>query len=60
MEELKKEIERVEELYQMYKDIGPEGAFGSTMIAFALNRARKAENEEDIKASLEELKEITG
>ncbi len=57
--ELKKEIERCEELLKLYEEI-PEGFFGATMIKMSLQKARNASSEEQIKDALKDLESITG
>lgn len=59
MEELKKEIERCEELLKFYEEI-PEGMFGAGMIRVALTRAKLAKTPEEIKLAVDDLKDCEG
>ena len=57
---LLEELKRNRELLMLYKQIGPNGAFGAAMIEADIQRAEKAMVEQDIVAMLqayEKLKE---
>jgi len=56
-----KELARVREVLAAYKEIGPSGVFGATMIEATLRRADRAMMESDLSAMIaiyKELKEI--
>lgn len=59
--EFPKEVARVHELRDAYRDIGPAGAFGLSMIDQALVRATQAQSSGDvveIVRSFEELRSL--
>ena len=59
-EEFPKEQARVRELLQVYRDIGPAGTFGATMIEQVLKRADEAAISGDVVAILRSYEELKG
>lgn len=62
-EELPKEQARVREVLSHYKEIGPPGMFGATMIEQSLQKADQAIMSGDVVAMMmayKELQQITG
>ena len=62
-EEFPKQQARVREILGHFKEIGPHGIFGASMIEQVLGRADKATVESDVVAmlrSFEEMKEVEG
>ena len=57
---LPREQARCRELLQIYKDLGPVGAFGHAAIEGALKRADKAAAEGDVAAMIRSLEELGG
>ena len=58
MEALLEEISRNEQLLAEYKNIGPAGMFGATMISNNLDTAKKAITENDTIGMIKIFKEL--
>lgn len=59
-EELPKELARVRKILGYYKEIGPAGIFGATMIEQALQRADRASISGDVVAMIQSYEELKG
>lgn len=59
-EALPKEQARVRELIEMYREIGPAGAFARMMMEHSLRAADKAASEGDVVAMLRAYEDLKG
>jgi hypothetical protein len=57
-EDFPREMARVQELLQGYREIGPAGAFGAMMLEAALRRATEAQARGDVVAILRSYAEL--